>query len=526
MRSASAVIVVRSAVRRDRLLVGAWVAVLVGLVYASAAATTDLYPDPADRVRAAEAIDRSTALVALYGPILDPRSVGELAMTKLTVLYALAVAALALVLVRRHTRSEEEDGRAELLASTALRRRSLLTGAVLWAGAVTLAVGALATGASLLGGLPARGSVLFGASWAGVGLVGVGLTAVAAQVASTARATAALTLGVLAAAYALRALGDVVDGGGALGWISPLGWTTRLRAWSEPRWWVLLLWPLLALVLLGVARVLEQRRDLGAGLIGERLGPADGVLAGPWSLAWRTYRASLLGWTFAMVATGAVTGALAPGVGDLLDTGTGRDVLRTLGGRGALEEALLAAIFAFAGIAVAGWGITIVARSAADDARGRSELLLATSVRREDAARVTVVAAMVPPLLLLAVAGVSATLVLAVGDGGGLLGRARQVLPLAVAPWPAAVVIIGIALVGGAWWRRGPTIGWSALAGAVILEDLGPLLDLPAPLARLSPFAHVPTSGDVVTGAQAAMTLIGALLALAAVRRFARRDLG
>ena len=125
----------RAALRRDRVLASAWVLLLVVVVYASAAATESLYPTAADRVDAAEAINNSPAIVALYGPILDVTSLGELAMTKLTVLYAVFAALLFLVLVRRHTRTEEESGRAELLGGTAIGRDAPLAAAVARGGA-------------------------------------------------------------------------------------------------------------------------------------------------------------------------------------------------------------------------------------------------------------------------------------------------------------------------------------------------------------------------------------------------------
>ena len=157
--------------RRDRVLVGVWTLVLVGVCYASAAATQSLYPTVSDRVAAAESINASPSVVALYGPILDVRSAGELAMTKMTVLYAVFVALLLLVVVRRHTRTEEESGQAELLGGTAIGRDAPLAAAVLLGVAISVGVGLLAALANIAGGLPVAGSLAFGASWAGIGLV-------------------------------------------------------------------------------------------------------------------------------------------------------------------------------------------------------------------------------------------------------------------------------------------------------------------------------------------------------------------
>ena len=72
----------------------------------------------------------------------------------------------------------------------------------------------------------------------------------------------------------MRAVGDV--GAEWLSWLTPFGWNTRVSAWSEPRWWVLLLYVALAGVLAVAAQALRARRDLGSGLFPARPGPAHG----------------------------------------------------------------------------------------------------------------------------------------------------------------------------------------------------------------------------------------------------------
>lgn len=61
-------LLLRLALRRDRVPAGVWIAVLVMMSVASAAATPSLYADQAARVHAAEALNASPAIVALYGP--------------------------------------------------------------------------------------------------------------------------------------------------------------------------------------------------------------------------------------------------------------------------------------------------------------------------------------------------------------------------------------------------------------------------------------------------------------------------
>ena len=142
-------------------------------------------------------------------------------MTKMTVVYAVFVAVLLVVVVRRHTRLEEESGRAELLGGTAIGRDAQLGSAEAVGASVSLLVGLLAAVATVVGGLPLAGSLAFGASWAGTGLVATGLTALTCQLSASARTCASMTAAVVGAMFVLRAVGDT-----AVGWLS---WLLAVR---------------------------------------------------------------------------------------------------------------------------------------------------------------------------------------------------------------------------------------------------------------------------------------------------------
>ena len=519
-RCTGALALTRAALRRDRVLVGVWVGVLTAIVYTSAAATAGLYPSQADRVSAARALNASDAIVVLYGPILDVRSLGELAMTKLTVLYAVAVALLGLVLVRRHTRGDEESGHAELLGGTAVGRDALLAAALLEGALVAVVVGALATGADVVAGLPVEGSTAFGASWAGIGLVAAGLTALSCQLAASSRTCGAIAGAALVVLYAVRAVGDV--GPAWLGWASPFGWSTRLRAWHEPRWWVLLLDLALALALAGLARVLRERRDLGSGLFPARPGPATGSprLADVFALTWRVHRATVVTWTVSVVALGAVMGAIAPGVGDLLDSAAGRRLLSSVGGVGGLQDALLGAVLALSAVVVTGFGISVVTHTSTDEHDGRTEQVLATATSRSRAFLASVTLAVVGVAWLLALTGLATGLGLGRDVGGLVLAGLAQA--------PAAWAVLGAAVLLAAVRSRWAVLGWAVLGLVFLLGQLGELLRLPGWVSGLSPYTHspaMPAEPFAATPAVALSALSGALLG-AAWWRYRRRDIG
>jgi ABC-2 type transport system permease protein len=106
---------VRLALRRDRQLIPLWVGLFTVMAAFSASATVGLYPNEAARVQAAGTINSTAAMVALYGHIYDPTSLGALSITKLTAVYAALMSILMVMLVVRHTRAEEEMGRLELV---------------------------------------------------------------------------------------------------------------------------------------------------------------------------------------------------------------------------------------------------------------------------------------------------------------------------------------------------------------------------------------------------------------------------
>lgn len=519
-RYAGTLLVARRALRRDRVLVTVWVAMLVLVVYASAAATADLYPSITDRLQAARAINNSPALVALYGPILDERSLGEVAMTKVTVLYAVILALMFVVVVRRHTRGEEESGHAELLGGTAIGRDTLLAAALLEGVALSIGVAVLVTVADIAGGLPVVGSLGFGATWLGTGLVAVGVTAVACQLAASSRTCFGIAGATLAVLYLLRAVGDV--GAVWLSWLTPFGWNTRLRAWHEPRWWVLLLYVVLAAGLMLAAQRLRVRRDLGSGLYPARPGPAHGSprLSDVLALTWRVHSPALLGWTVGVAALGTVMGAIAPGVGDFLDTDAGRELMESIGGVGALEDALLAAVLSISAVVITCFGLTVLMRGSADEHDGRTEQVLATATSRSRALIASFTVSLGGTAWLLALTGLATGVGLG-RDIGGLVAAG-------VAQVPAVWVVIGLAALLYAVRSSWSVLGWGVLALFFLLGEFGGLLQLPGWVTGLSPFTHTPAMPveEFHVAPLLVLTALAAGCLVAAWWRYRSRDIG
>lgn len=513
-------LLLRQHLRRDRVLAPVWLLVMVVLAYASAAATTDLFATTADQVELATSINEQPALRALYGPILDPHAVGELSMSKMTVLYALFAAVLFIILVRRHTRVEEESGRAELVGAAVVGRDAPGAAAVLECLALSVVLGLLVALAAVAGGLAVAGSCWFGLTWVGTGWVATASAILACQLSASARTCGAVAAGLLGGAYLVRALGDGFDLTW-LSWLSPLGWNTQLRAWSDPRGWVLVLYPALAGGLLALARALRAHRDLGGGLIAARPGRVDAGpwLTGPLGLSLRVHSTMLVLWTVAVAGLGLAFGAMAPGLDDLIrSVGDGQELIDRLGG------AMIAAVLGVVAMVIGCYGIMVVGHAAGDEASGRGELVLATAASRRSWFAATSLTALGGSAWLLLVTG--AGLWLGYGAAGG--ADAASSVSAAVAWIPAVCLVVAIALVGWALRSRWSVVGWVALGASVMLTLVGELLELPRWLVRLSPYSAVPQypAEQWSWTPLVVLTVLTAASTGAAWWRFRRRDIG
>lgn len=511
--------------RRDRILLPVWIWLLTATVAASAFATTGLYASVAERVAAARVVNTSPALVALYGPVLNEQSTGELAMGKMTVMYALFVMGMGLVVVRRHTRVEEESGRAELMGATLVGRSAPLRAALLEAAGAALMLGALCAAVDVAAGLELAGSLAFGLSWTGAALVGAATAAVCAQLAASARTCGGLALATFAVWDVVRAAGDI--GPDALGWLSPLGWGTRLDAWGDTRWWVLGLYVALAGVLVVVAHRLRARRDLGNGLLVERAGPAGGRIGSALALVWRLNRLSTSWWLVASVASGALFGSVAPHIGTLFDSPAGQAALEALGGKGRVEDAMLAALLSVMAAVLSAYAVQVAASGAREETDGRTPAVLAATGSRAGVfgAQVLISAAGLAALAVAYGVGSAIGYGSQVGGVGHALGR---LVPAALAHVPAMWVVGAVAVLAWAWWPHAPGVGWAALVAFVTIGEVGPLLELPDWAIGISPFQHVvkvPVQ-PVDVSSEVGLVVAAALLLAAAYGRYRARDIG
>lgn len=516
----------RFMLRRERLKLPWWLLGAGLLVFYQSVGSQSIYATPEKLAGLRETLGANPAIVAMGGPVGLLETVGGEAVFEISSYVAILVALMNMFLVGRHTRSDEEAGRAELIRSTQVGRRAILVATLGLAGLANLAVAVVVFAAGTLSGLPVAGSLLFGAALAGVGMSFAALTAVAVQVFENPRGAYGAVAMALGASYVLRAVGDT--GTETLSWLSPIGWAQRTLPYVQDRWWPLLMPAALVSVVVAVAFALLDRRDFGAGLIPPRPGPATAspALGSPLGLAWRLQRASLIGWTIGLFLLGAAFGSFGNSIEQFVADNP--EIANFFpGGAADIVNSYLALATVFAALTSAAYGVASAARARSEEVSGRAEPILAAPVSRWAFLASHLGVALSGTALLLVASGFGHGLSygLAIGD----LGQVPRLTGIALVYVPAVWLVVSVVAFGYGWMPRvAAAMGWVFVALCTSITLLSDVLDLPDWLRNASPFVHTPQAPlEGVTAAPLlAIAALAIVLASGGFVGFRRRDIG
>jgi ABC-2 type transport system permease protein len=518
----------RLALRRDRVMLPAWVLIVGGVVASGLGALESLYDTAAERADLAQSMTANSSMRSLYGPVFSD-SPGGLIAWRYGVFAAALAGVMSLLIVLRHTRDEEETGRQEMLSSAMVGRRAPLTSALLTALIANVAMALIVTAG--LSGEGGSGALAFGLAIGASGMVFATVAAVVAQFTQSARLARGLAVAVLGLAFVLRAAGDAGadDGSSVLTWLSPIGWAENMRAFSATgqivsgpgeRWWVLLLF-VAAMAVTGItAYTLAGRRDVGMSFLPTRPGPAVGRLASAGALAWRLQRGSVVGWSLGFLISGIIFGGMTQGAADLVGDNEGaKEIFQRMGGQSGLTDAFLSAMTGMLGMVAALYAVASVLRLHGEETSGRAEPVLANAVGRIRWAAGHLVIAYAGSALIMLVGGVG----LALGYGH----RFPAVLGACLVQLPAVWTLAGVTLLLYALSPKLAMGGWAVAGICLALGWVGPALNLPQWAMDISPFGHLPKlPGPAMQWTPVlAETLLAAALLAGALTALRRRDL-
>lgn len=510
---------------RDRVRIPVWVVAVVATVVGVAASFADTFPTAADLQARAELVD-GPLWIAFNGPGygLDNYTLGVMVANESLYIAVILVALMSVFLTVRHTRAEEESGRAELVRSGVVGRYATTTAALLVISATNVVSGALtAAGLASFDELDWTGSLTYGLSMVAAGLVFTAVAALAAQITEYSRGGVGLGVAALAASYLIRGVGDASDTG--LSWLSPFGWSLATRSFVDERWWPLLLSVALAAALAVMAMMLSTRRDVGAGLVPPRPGPpeASDRLVNPVGFAARLQRGTLVAWGVALLLTGATFGPLS---GEVEEFAAENEQLQEIlaAGETGLLESWLGMITLLLAMLATGAALQAVMRMRGEETAGRAEPVLAAGATRTGWMIGYLVVAMAGSgfVLTAGALGLGATAAINQDDASLLV----DLLGAGLAYLPAVWLVVGLVTATFGLIPRAMAVGWLVLGYGVLVGLMGEALGMPDSVRNLSPFAHVPRlPGESLTAAPLiTLTALAGVLLVVGWAGFRRRD--
>lgn len=478
-----------------------------------------------------------TAALRIFG-LPSGASVGATTLIRGYLLLAVLAALMSTLAVVRHTRQNEETGRAELIGAAVVGRHASLAAAVMITVGANIVLAGLLGLAAIATGQPAAGSFTAGAAVAAFGIVFAGVAAITVQLASTTRAANGLAAAVLGVTFVLSGVGNILGTVDASGlrlvsawpaWLSPLGWGQQMRPFGGDNWGPLALSAIAAAVLVGAASVLATRRDVGSGILAERRGHAAAApgLLSPFGLIWRLQRAALLGWAVGLLLFGLVFGAI---IDQITNSGAATaDWYARMGGSDQILDAYRASIIEMAGMAVAIYVVQMLLRMRAEEADGTLEPTLAAAVSRPRWVMSHILNAGLGALALLLVFAVSMGLA-----AGAVLGDVPAQLNALVAAGlvqlPGIMVIGSVAVALTALLPRWASpLSWTVVIVSILVGPLfgAATMQLPQWVQDISPFTHVPKvpAVEVTSVPIIGLVALSAVLAVAGLVAFRRRNL-
>lgn len=480
--------------RRDRVRIPIWFLSITSVTLLVAVAFSNLYASDQERQVMAETM-KNPAMIAMIGKGygLEDYTIGIMLAHQMLLFTAITIGLMSILLMARHTRADEEDGRMELIRSLPVGRLSHLGASFIVVSLIYVLL-AIMIGCSLsflkIESIDFEGSLLYGMVLGGIGIFFAAVTAVFAQLSGNARGTIGLSVAFLLLSYLVRAIGDVSYE--AVSWFSPLGWILKTEVYFHNFWGPLIIILVTTLLLITLAFYLNASRDLESSFLPSRPGKkhASVFLQSPMGLAFRLQRTGFIAWAIGIYLLGASYGSV---FGDLESFFQDNEMLQQMlvqeEGLSLMEQFIPMLMSVMAMICTIP-ALMAILKLKGEERYRRIEPILSRSVSRPKLIGSYLIISLVVGFLSLSLAAIglwsAGNAVMEDGLDFVMIYQSAMVyLPAIWLMTSLAVLLIGL-------MPKYTGFSWLYLGYSFFVVYLGGLMDFPDWMGTLSPFGHIP----------------------------------
>ncbi|WP_368654112.1 ABC transporter permease [Ornithinibacillus sp. 4-3] len=474
--------------RRDRFLLPIWILLplfmLIGHAFSFLSLTSNL-----EITSVITELNQDSLVSAVHGPIMSMDIVGATlwrAINPITLLLGVSV----ILTVIRHTRTDEENGRTELINSLVLGRYASLTAITcvvtlgVFLSNVFMSITMLVLGASI------KQIIIFGVTlfFAGVFYTGIGL--LACQLRNNSSAARNIGITILGLSLVINILNNFGGSNLFLKWFSPISWTRITSPFADENAFGLIPLFVIALLPIILAYFLSTKRDNGGAIFGVQAGPAEAApsFKNPLTLSWRVHKGMFVGWIVAVTLHIGAFVAISPTISGQISS-----LFAEIGGDNWMEGIPIGLLFVSIGIYIMALFIGLYALLALNGLKkeeldGRNEIILDKKVNRKSYMFSFIFIALGGSAILLILMGVIGGIIYS-SVAGSWGNEFWQILMMGISKIPAVWTLIGVFSLLYGFFPKITALSWGLWGLFGLLEVAWESGLVGWEIMQLSPFA-------------------------------------
>jgi len=513
---------IRLNLRQHRVFLAVWLLLPVLMVTATAFTTIAMFPTAESLLEIKTTLD-DPIVIAMHGRVLDISIAGYTAW-RTKVMCSVLASIFSFIMVIRHTRREEEDGRRELLGAVCVGKHAPLTAALITAMGMNIAMSALILVGMLSTGLGFTGSLAHALAIGASGCFFAAAAGVFAQFFTGARTATNLSVVLLAFLMVVHIGWNLSGKMGGLMFLSPLEWPLLIRSFAGENFVVLLIAIVIITLLVLLSFKLSSKRDVGSGLIPDRKGPmaAKPGFKTPQALSWRIQKGMFVSWACFFGFIGLALGAVSQTMANITSTAPGfAEFVERLGGA---DRAFMSLMIYIICMVISIYSVLSTQRMRSEEAYMHAETVLALPVSRLRFFLSHMLVSFAGSAAIITIVGLTVGIgaALSTGDSGEFL----RLFGETIVKLPAVWVIAGIsALLFGVVPRIITGLSFAVLGIFMLIEFFWEQQALSDTIFAISPFAHVYPTNEITALPLVALTLVAALLTVLGGAAFIKRDI-
>lgn len=515
-------------IKRDKIKLIAWLLALVLFDMYALPYMNDMYPTQEARDTFLTVL-QNPAMMAMFGKGygLDNYTYGAFYAHMMYVWLGLFNGVMAIMIVSKHLRAEEEEGRYEMVRSLPVgRNANLLASMIVMVITFTVFIILKVISYSIVNveSIDFAGTMNFSIGLALFGLFFSALTAVIAQVFQSNRSVMGLGFTALIGLYILFSIGILSSD--FLLWLSPFQWLVHSQALVNNVYWPLLILLVVSVGIGVLALYLSSIRDLDAGLLKQKtkVHKTRKHVKRPLGFVILLSKSVIIWWLVSLFILGVSYGSIFVDIESFV---SGNDMLANLIPEN--DDYPMAVLFM--GFCVTIMSIVstipallIVNKISTEEQKGRMEIQFSHSVSKLE----IVLSHLVVAIFVAA----SALFVSAQGIFLASYGVMDDPIPFSIilgahfAYFPAIILFLGLSVTLSGLLPRRMWIVWAYLGLSFFLTYMGQIIGVDESARKLSPFEYAPNIpvDDINWIVQLIILIIAVALGYIGLKRYQSRS--